>query len=131
MVSFFTLLGWRSRPDGNARPVTFTALVGLFREPQYLKNKSDEDADSGLTEIDYEEQTAGYQAAYSRLAASEGVVIDPVAYVRDPREFLGQELVRVAKSNPQVKTLLEAGDVTVVGPFVQALGAAGYVIGSA
>jgi len=110
-------------------PATFTALVKLFREPQYLKSKSDEDADVGFTEIDYEEQTAGYQAAYSRLAASESAEVDPVANVRDPQEFLGQELVKLSKSSPQVKTLLEAGDPTVVGPFVQALSAVGYVLG--
>ena len=42
-----------------------------------------------MTEIDYEEQTAGYQAAYSRLAASESGPDDPVGYVGDMRAFFG------------------------------------------
>jgi exportin-2 (importin alpha re-exporter) len=103
-------------------------LVKLFHEPQYLKNKSTEDADVGLTDIDYEEQSAGYQAAYSKLAASQSPEADPVAYVQDPRDFLGQELVKFSKSNPQTKALLQAADPAVVGPFVQALSAAGYII---
>ncbi|KAG2347759.1 hypothetical protein BDR05DRAFT_996109 [Suillus weaverae] len=37
----------------------------------------------GITEIDSEEQTAGYQAVYYRLAVADGVPVDPVAYVCD------------------------------------------------
>ena len=74
----------------------------LFAEPQHLTKDKPEDENAALTEIDYEEQTAGYQAAYSRLAASETIPVDPVAYVRDPREFLGQELSRVMDEVPDV-----------------------------
>lgn len=110
------------------RPASFTALAKLFQEPQYLTSKpTGDDANAGLTEIDYEEQTAGYQAAYSRLAASESAAVDPVAYVRDPKEFLGTELTRVSKANgQQLKALIQAGDPEVVGPFVQSLAAIGY-----
>jgi exportin-2 (importin alpha re-exporter) len=99
--------------------------VKLFSEPQYLSKSKDEEQSTGLTEIDFEEQTAGYQAAYSRLAAAESAPVDPVAYVRDPRDFLGQALV---KADPRVKGVLAAGDAAVVQPFVQALAASGYVI---
>jgi len=51
--------------------------------------------------------------------------VDPVAYVRDPRDFLGRAL---AKADPRVKGLLAAGDAAVVQPFVQALAASGYVV---
>jgi exportin-2 (importin alpha re-exporter) len=71
-----------------------------------------------LTDIDYEEQTAGYQAAYSRLAAAETVPVDPVAYVQNPQEFLRQELV---KADPLVKSLLQAGDATVTHPFLRSI----------
>jgi exportin-2 (importin alpha re-exporter) len=108
------------------RPSAFAALVRIFHEPQHLKKDADEDPDAGLTAIDYEEQNAGYQAAYSRLAASEAAPIDPVASIRDPREFLGQELMRVSKSNPAVKSLISAGDASIVGPFMQQLAGAGY-----
>ncbi|KDQ49269.1 hypothetical protein JAAARDRAFT_201016 [Jaapia argillacea MUCL 33604] len=110
-------------------PSAFSSLVRLFHEPEFLTSKDGgDDPDAGITAIDYEEQTAGYQAAYSRLAASEGPSADPVGYVKDPREYLGQELVRLSKSDPRVRNLLGAGDANVVGPFVQALTAAGYVL---
>jgi len=78
------------------------ALAGLYRlfaDPQHLTKKStgeEGDLDAGLTAIDHEEQNAGYQAAYSRLAASEGAAIDPVGYVDDPRELLENELGRLS-----------------------------------
>ncbi|OCH89837.1 Cse1-domain-containing protein [Obba rivulosa] len=112
-----------------AWPPTFTALVKLFQEPQHLTKKDgEEDPDVGLTNIDYEEQTAGYQAAYSRLAASESGPVDPVAYVRDPREFLGQELVKLSQRDQRVKAVVSAADQTVVGPFLQSLAASGYAL---
>lgn len=97
-------------------------MVQLFSEPQYLKELDGQDPDSGLTAIDYEEQTAGYQAAYSRLAASESAAVDPVAFVRDPREYLAQELGRAEKAEPRVKSLVAAANQVVVGPFLQTLG---------
>ena len=108
------------------RPAVFTSLATLFREPQYLTKKDEDDADAGITAIDFEEQTAGYQAAYSRLAASETVSVDPVAHIRDPREYLGSELVKLAQRDPRVKTLVGAADAAVAGPFLQALRAAGH-----
>ncbi|GBE78774.1 Importin-alpha re-exporter [Sparassis crispa] len=114
-------------PTVRAWPQTFTTLVKLFLEPQYLtKKEGEEDPYAGITAIDYEEQTAGYQAAYSRLAASESAPVDPVAHVRDPREYLGQELANLSKRDARLKTLVRRCDVTVVGPFVQSLEAAGY-----
>lgn len=112
------------------RPSTFTALVELFKEPQYLSTtKTDEDPHAVLTDIDFEEQTAGYQAAYSRLAASETPEADPVAYIRDPQQYLGQELVTLSKSHGSLlKSMIAAGPSSVVGPFVQALAHAGYVL---
>ncbi|KAG1767590.1 CAS/CSE protein [Suillus placidus] len=112
-------------PNAQSWPPAFVSVIKLFSEPQYLAKSKDEEQSTGITEIDSEEQTAGYQAAYSRLAAADGVPVDPVAYVRDPRDFLGQALV---KAGPRVKELLVAGDEKVVQPFVQALVASGYAI---
>jgi len=85
-----------SEPASRSWPAAFTALVRLFSEPQYLGSQEGGESaagtTTGLTEIDYEEQTAGYQAAYSRLAASEGGPIDAVGYVGDVRAFLGKAL---------------------------------------
>ena len=68
----------------------------MLEDPQHLKKDQEEDPDAGLTTIDYEEQNVGYQAAYSRLASSESSSVDPVAYVRDPKELLEKELARLA-----------------------------------
>ncbi|TRM64668.1 armadillo-type protein [Schizophyllum amplum] len=109
-------------------PRAFDELVKLFSEPQHLqKSKTDEDPDAGITEVDYEEQTAGYQAAYSKLAASETSEPDPVGYVNDVQTFVGTQLVKLSGQAGQatVRQMLMA-----TGPpsqaFVQKLAAAGY-----
>lgn len=108
------------------RPTVFTTLVRLLRGEYLVQTSTDTDAkdEGGITEIDYEEQTAGYQAAYSRLAASEAAEEDPVAYVRDPQEFLGQQLMEMSKAYgpQQVKAVISAADQSIVGPFMQTLG---------
>ena len=88
----FLLCVWRGRTQALA------GLYRLFDNPQYLTKKSvgEGDADAGLTAIDHEEQNAGYQAAYSRLAASESVTVDPVGYVNNPRDLLKDELDRLS-----------------------------------
>ena len=80
------------------RTQVLAGLYRLFVDPQRLTKNSveDDDADAGLTAIDHEEQNAGYQAAYSRLAASERVAVDPVGYVNDPRELLENGLVQLS-----------------------------------
>lgn len=95
----------------------------LFRS-QYLAGATtstttaDDTTSVGLTDIDQEEQTAGYQAAYSRLAASETAEADPVGYVRDAEEFLRNELQEMrGRNGQQLQTLLAATDASVVGPF--------------
>ncbi|KAG6917213.1 hypothetical protein DXG01_003418 [Tephrocybe rancida] len=115
-------------PSSTAWPAALGSIVKLFNEPQYLTgSKTEEDPNAGLTEIDFEEQTAGYQAAYSRLAASETPEADPVEYIRDTQQFLGQELVRLSKEHgPSVKAMIQAAPDA--GPFVQALASAGFVL---
>ncbi|KAI0366303.1 Cse1-domain-containing protein [Pilatotrama ljubarskyi] len=115
-------------PLAQAWPPTFQALVKLFKEEQLLTKKDDEDPDAGITQIDYEEQTAGYQAAYSRLAAAEAPPVDPMAHIKDLRAFLGQELSGLVRRNPEAKQWIAATDASVTGPFVQGLAAAGYNI---
>ena len=81
------LLGYDPSTHRSDRSVAFTALVKLFSEPQYFASKETDTSGTGQTEIDYEEQTAGYQAAYSQLAASESGPVDPVANVGDVTAF--------------------------------------------
>ena len=112
--------------DANVQswPATFAALIGLFHEPQYLSGTSGDEAQSaaGYTEIDYEEQTAGYQAAFSKLASSEGAPTDHVAYVGSLQVFVGQQLANMTSAAPQTKALILAGDSGVVRPFLQMVG---------
>ena len=115
------------RPLTTLRPLAFGALATLFSEPQHLTKDNNADDDAGFTMIDYEEQTAGYQASYSRLAASEAVSVDPVAHVRDPQTYLGQQLLQLQKAQPSVKTLLTQNPQAV--PFAESLSAAGYIVG--
>ncbi|KAK2460740.1 hypothetical protein APHAL10511_007210 [Amanita phalloides] len=95
-------------------PATFTSVAKLFSEPQYLgrPDKESDDPYAGLTEIDYEEQTAGYQTAYSRLAASETKEVDYVRHIRNPQEFLSQQLAQFSKAHgsDNIKGLLSAAD---------------------
>ncbi|KIK96918.1 hypothetical protein PAXRUDRAFT_825478 [Paxillus rubicundulus Ve08.2h10] len=114
-----------SEPTSQSWPAVFTSLVKVFNEPQYLKTTSEDDTSTGLTAIDYEELTAGYQAAYSRLAASESAPVDPVAYVKDPREFLGRALGKMDK--PTLRTLVGRCEQGVVGPFLQGFVAERYL----
>ncbi|KAF8148458.1 importin alpha re-exporter [Crassisporium funariophilum] len=79
----------------------YSVLGKLFSEPQHLQDKSSEITDGVMTAIDFEEQTAGYQAAYSRLAASETTEVDPVAYVPNPLQYLQQEQEKLLKQYPQ------------------------------
>ncbi|VDB88356.1 unnamed protein product [Peniophora sp. CBMAI 1063] len=108
--------------NANAWASVFTAIAQLFREPQALKSSTADDAGAGSTEIDLEEQTAGYQAAYSRLAAADAALPDPAAHVADVHAFVGTQL----QSQPQAAQLLQAADQRVVGPFVEGLRRAGY-----
>ena len=107
------------------RPPAFQALAKLFQTEQLL-TKEEADPDAGLTQIDYEEQTAGYQAAYSRLAAAEGAPVDPVAHVKDLKAFVGQELSQASARNQRVRGWIETTDMSITGPFVQALAASGF-----
>ncbi|PPQ86179.1 hypothetical protein CVT25_006922 [Psilocybe cyanescens] len=86
----------------------YSALGKLFSERQHLETKSDVTEEGVVTAIDFEEQNAGYQAAYSRLAASEtGKVFDPVAYVSNPLQYLQQELEKLtSKYGQQVQGLI-------------------------
>ena len=83
-----------------------------MREPRYLLDDrtTSDDPNVGITEVDYEEQTAGYQAAYSRLAASETVAVDPVAYVGEPRAYVEVQLRRASENDSRVRALMAAGD---------------------
>ncbi|KAH9945469.1 CAS/CSE protein [Epithele typhae] len=109
-------------------PQTFQALAKLFQTEQQLSKKDETDPDAGLTQVDFEEQSAGYQAAYSRLAAAEAAPLDPVAHVESLPAFVGQALAGLARGEPRVRAWAGATDAGVTGPFVRALGQFGFAL---
>lgn len=113
------------------RPSAFTEVVKLFTSSSHLKSAQQtesEDPDEVLRSLDFEEQGAGYQAAYSKLAASETAVEDPVAYIGDTRDFVGGQLSASVKRDPRIRELLKMADSPVVISFLQALSSAGYAL---
>ncbi|KAG9087307.1 importin-alpha export receptor, partial [Ceratobasidium sp. 370] len=80
-------------PSANAWPRTLEAVIALFGAPTLTKSKDEvQTSDDAVTAIDHEEQGAGYQAGFSRLAASEGDKTDLVSYAPHPQQYLVQEM---------------------------------------
>lgn len=100
----------------SGRPTILNETISLCRGPRVSK-------DSDLTEIDHEEQNAGYSAAYSRFGASDTAPTDPVAWVSYLQAYLDQELIQ---NNPRVES--SAADPAAAGPFLEYLTNAGLVI---
>jgi exportin-2 (importin alpha re-exporter) len=111
----------------NIRPLTFTTLLQAFGS-QASNTQVDEDPDAGITSIDYEEQTAGYQVAYSKLAASEVAKPDPVAYAGDARQYLITELANaVQRTGGSVwATLIQRSASPARDAFLQEYTSAGH-----
>jgi exportin-2 (importin alpha re-exporter) len=71
----------------------------------------------------------GYQAAYSKLAASELPEVDIVAYVRDPQAFAGIKLSEFSRRHGQkARALIGTAEQGTVARFLAAMAGAGYVI---
>ena len=85
-----------------------------------------------MTQIDHEEQTAGYQVAYSKLAASETVEVDPVGYVTNPQQYVGEHVVDFSRRHSgNARNLIQLAQQKspgTVGSFMQSLAGAGYGI---
>jgi exportin-2 (importin alpha re-exporter) len=116
-------------PAVQSWPGAFTALVKLFSEPEHLQRSKLDSEDAVVTQIDFEEQAAGYQAAYSRLASSEAGEVDPVGYVKDPQAFVSEKLANfVQQHGERARALMSSADAAIVGPFIQSLRASGVAI---
>ena len=106
--------------DEYRRPALLDQLVELFREPKAFATA--EDAGTGVTDIDLEEQAVGYQASYSKLATAATPAPDLVAYAGNVRTYVAGEVTRLFNTEPQVKTLVAQADQTQVRPFLSSLG---------
>jgi exportin-2 (importin alpha re-exporter) len=104
--------------------VLLDQLAELFREPKAFA--AAEDAGTGVTDIDLEEQAVGYQAAYSKLAAAAAPPPDLVASVGNVRSYVAGEFTRLLSSEPNVKTLVEQVDPqSQLRLFLSSLGISG------
>ena len=72
----------------------------LFKETNAFAAPGDDDTGTGATEIDLEEQAAGYQAAYSKLAAAGAPARDVVAYAEDVCLHVAREFTRLLSAEP-------------------------------
>ncbi len=106
-------------------------LVELFKEPKAFPSTAAADAGignaTGMTNIDLEEQAAGYQAAYSKLAAAAVPQADVVAYAGngDVRSYVAGEFTRLFGAQPDVlRTLVgqQQADQSLIRPFLSSLG---------
>jgi exportin-2 (importin alpha re-exporter) len=104
------------------RPTVLNVLLQLALSSDIpTKRDQPSDADDAIvTQLDYEESTAGYQASYSRLAASEPTSVDPVAYVPDARLFLKEALADLARRDGRVNALISRADQSLVQRLGQA-----------
>ena len=90
------------------RPNLATHLLELLNTSDPVVQISDPalSASTDLTSINHEEQNAGYQAAYTKLAASESASLDPVAYVQDPVQFVKTTLLAASQRDPRIQAQL-------------------------
>ncbi|KAI0262819.1 Cse1-domain-containing protein [Gloeopeniophorella convolvens] len=92
-------------PNDKTWPTLLGQLAEVFKEPRAFA--AADDSGTGVTEIDLEEQAAGYQAAYSKLAAASAPPPDLVAYVGDMTVFVSGELTRLINAEPGVRPLVK------------------------
>jgi hypothetical protein len=111
------------------RPALVEQLVELFKEPKAFSSTTDAGTGNGtgMTNIDLEEQAAGYQAAYSKLATAVVPQADVVAYAGngDVRSYVAGEFRRLFDAQPDVvRTLLgqQQVDQSLIRQFLSSLG---------
>jgi exportin-2 (importin alpha re-exporter) len=102
-------------------------LVGLFKEPKaFATTDAGTGTGTGMTNIDLEEQAAGYQAAYSKLATAAVPQADVVAYAGngDVQAYVSGEFKRLFSAQPDVRTLVgqQQVDQNLIRSFLSNLG---------
>ena len=70
-----------------------------------------------MTEIDLEEQAAGYQAAYSKLAKAGTPAHDDVVYAGDVRVRVAREFTRSLGVESGMKTLVGMAEGSFFASF--------------
>ncbi|KAH8927183.1 hypothetical protein BT69DRAFT_1330631, partial [Atractiella rhizophila] len=96
-------------------PATLEALLKLIILPQIAPDGHEDDE---LQLQDLDESTLGYQAAFSKLGASETTQEDPVKRVADVRNYLAVEIGNAAKRHPgKIGPLIDKVSPEFAQPF--------------
>lgn len=93
-------------------------LAKLVREPQMLQRTKVTELDQtevAFTAVDAEEQSAGYQAGYSRLAASEAAAVDTIPNIPDVQLFMKQELTKAVHDDPRLGPWIRQSGTDIEG----------------
>ncbi|KAG9044436.1 importin-alpha export receptor [Tulasnella sp. UAMH 9824] len=98
----------------------FVALEQLVSKSDAVAQDQAEDPEAILTAIDYEEATAGYQASFSKLAASQPKRYDPVEYVPDLSAYVKQTLAKAVAADTRARALVALPSATAWSRALQA-----------
>ncbi|GAA5874339.1 hypothetical protein JCM16303_005817 [Sporobolomyces ruberrimus] len=106
---------------------TMESLLKLLILPLAIsKTTSAADEEVEIADLDEAAAGLGYQASFSKLGASEKPKEDPVAWCKDPKEWLAKGLQGVSASQPgKLPTLMQAVDRQFSAPFTQYLSSNG------
>ncbi|GAA5939353.1 importin-alpha export receptor [Sporobolomyces koalae] len=106
---------------------TMESLLKLLILPLAIsKTTSQADEEVEIADLDEAAAGLGYQASFSKLGASEKPKEDPVAWCKDPKEWLAKELQAVSASQPgKIPALMQAVNPQFSTPFTQYLTANG------
>ncbi|GAA6014609.1 hypothetical protein JCM11491_000169 [Sporobolomyces phaffii] len=116
-----------NEPHVRVWSATMESLLKLLILPLALsKTTSAADEEVEIADLDEAAAGLGYQASFSKLGASEKPKEDPVAWCKDPKEWLAKGLQGVASSQPgKLPALMQAVNLQFAAPFTQYLSSNG------
>ncbi|GAA5824131.1 hypothetical protein JCM5353_006154 [Sporobolomyces roseus] len=90
------------------------------------KTTSQAEEEVEIADLDEAAAGLGYQASFSKLGASEKPKEDPVAWCKDPKEWLAKGLQELSSRQPgRLPTLMQAVNPQFATPFMQYLSSNG------
>ncbi|GAA5950565.1 hypothetical protein JCM3765_000532 [Sporobolomyces pararoseus] len=116
-----------NEPHVRVWSATMESLLKLLILPLAIsKTTSAADDEVEIADLDEAAAGLGYQASFSKLGASEKPKEDPVAWCKDPKEWLAKGLQAVSTSQPgKLPALMQAVNPQFSTPFTQYLSSNG------
>ncbi|GAA5979655.1 hypothetical protein JCM5350_003797 [Sporobolomyces pararoseus] len=116
-----------NEPHVRVWSTTMESLLKLLILPLAIsKTTSAADDEVEIADLDEAAAGLGYQASFSKLGASEKPKEDPVAWCKDPKEWLAKGLQAVSTSQPgKLPALMQAVNPQFSTPFTQYLSSNG------